>query len=201
MTCLLPLIQRVFYFMESKKSIIKGITWREDKQKWIVRTTIEGCQIYGGCHSTLLEAEKHLKEINPKLFMKNAKRISAERKKEVREAKEYFKRNKIRDIKYNTKTDLFEVITSFHGEKKKVATCYSSDEALKKYNFYFYYEKFYVDESRRRRGLKPILSRKIWIASIFIKGKRQEVGKFDDYLDALEAVAEAERDNPDCDLI
>lgn len=201
MTCLLPPIQRVFYFMESKKSGIKGITWRKDKRKWLVRTTIDGEPAYGGYFSKEEQAVQRLKEINPKLFMKNAKRISAERKKEVREAKAYYKLNKIRDIKYNTKTDLFEVITSFHGEKKKVATCYSSDEALKKYNFYSYYEKFYVDESRRRRGLKPILSRKIWIASIFIKGKRQEVGKFDDYLDALEAVAEAERDNPDCDLI
>lgn len=201
MTCLPPPIQRVFYFMESKKSPIKGITWREDKQKWIVRTTVEGCQIYGGCHLTLLEAEKRLKEINPKLFKKDAKRISAERKKEVREAKAYFKRLQIRDIKYNAKTDMFEVITKFHGEKKKVYSCYSSDEAEKKYNFYSDYEKFYVDESRKRRGLKPILSRKIWIASIFIKGQYQEVGRFDDYLDALEAVAEAERDNPDCDLI
>ena len=199
MKCLLPLIQRVFYFMEQKKSGIKGITWNRHRNKWVVRTTINGQPIQGKSWDNLTDAKKELKQINPKAFSKKKTGIDFFRKKEVQEAKEYLKRERIRDLKYLTEKDIFELEVERTGFAPFYGRYYSFDEAIEKYYQWKDAQNYWYNKEKRRRGIKWFNEE--WIAFIYVKGKYQEVGKFKHYLDALEAVAEAERDNPDCDLI
>ena len=187
--------------MENKKCLIKGITWREDKQKWIVRTTVNGSLVYGGVFSELSEAEKKLKEINPKLFRKKINRNDPVRKQEVKEAKAKFKESKIRGIKYILRIDRFEVKVKLRGEKTIVGYCYSPELALKKYKYFNDVEKYYNIREKRRRGIKPNIQNEEWISFIYINGKRKEIGRFQDYLDAFDATVQAENDNPDFDAI
>ena len=187
--------------MEKKKCLIKGITWRDDKQKWIVRTTVNGSMVYGGVFSELSEAEKKLKEINPKLFRKKINRNDPVRKQEIKDAKAKFKKAKIRGIKYALRIDRFEVKVKWNGEKQNFGYCYSPNIALKKYNYFNDVEKYYNNRVNRRRGIKPNIKNEEWISFIYINGKRKEIGRFEDYLDAFDATVRAENENPDFDLI
>ena len=95
--------------MEQKKSGIKGITWNGHRNKWVVRTTINGQPIQGKSWDNLTDAKKELRKINPKAFSKNKKNgIDKFRKKEIQDAKEYLKRERIRDLKYLTDKDIFD---------------------------------------------------------------------------------------------
>lgn len=193
--------------MENKKSGIKGITWNQHRNKWVVRTTVNGEPIYGNCWDNLADAKKRLKEINPELFRKDRKkrrRINnlqkkAFRKEEIREAKEYLKINKIRELKYNKGTDKFEINIPLVGWPSFFGFYYSFDEAIKKYYQWKDAKKYWYDTEKRRRGIMWLNEE--WISFIYINGKRKEIGRFEDYLDAFDATVRAENENPDFDAI
>lgn len=193
--------------MENKKSGIKGITWNRHRNKWAVRTTVNGVPVYGGVYSNHSEAEKKLKEINPELFREYKKKIrrtdslqkKAVRKKEIRDAKVYLKSQKICELKYNKLNNKFEVNILLIGMPPFFGCYYSFDEAIKKYYQWKDAQKYWFNIDNRRRGIKWLNEE--WVSYIFINGKYQEIGRFEDYLDALEATVQAENDNPDCDLI
>lgn len=186
--------------MESKKSGVKGITWNRHRNKWVVRTTVEGKLIHGNCWDNLTDAKKQLREINPKVFSKKKKiGIDKFRKKEIQDAKEYLKKEKIRDLKYLTEKDIFVLEVERNGFAPFFGLYYNFEEAIAKYYQWKDAQNYWYNKEKRRRGIKWFNEE--WIAFIYVKGKYQELDKFEHYLDALEAVAEAERDNPDCDLI
>ena len=186
--------------MENKKSGIKGITWNKHRNKWVVRTTVHGQLIYGRCWDNLIDAKKELKEINPDLFNKKKRRgLDSFRKKEIREAKEYLKINKIRELKYNKDTDKFEINIPLVGWPSFFGFYYSFDEAIKKFYQWMDAKKYWYDTEKRRRGI--MWFNEEWISFIYINGKRKEIGRFQDYLDAFDATVQAENDNPDFDAI
>jgi len=194
----------VFYFMEEKKvSGVKGITWREDKEKWIVRTTVDKKPLYLGCFKTCSEAEKVLKKVRPDLFGLKIKRSDSIRKQEVKEAKEYIKEldlnRKYGIIKYVYKTDRFEVTAKRNGEKILLGKYYNPSDALDRYYFNQDYEIFHLNEANRRRGVKFDRFKKCWVAFFYVKGKYNKIGEFKRYFEALDARIKAEEENPDFD--
>ncbi len=182
--------------MEEKKSSgVKGITWRKDKKKWIVRTTINGEIKNFGCYESLSKAKKVLKKATGDLLIK-VKKKDPYRIREVKEAKEYIKNQRIRGIKYLNKKDVFEVFVKLPGELDFTGCFFSSSESFKKYYLFKEYQYFL---KRPRRGIEFDRSNECWISFITIKGEQKEVGKFNYYYDALDATVQAEVENPNFD--
>lgn len=189
--------------MEEKKvSGVKGITWREDKGKWIVRTTVDKKPLYLGCFKTSSEAEKVLKKVRPDLFGLKITRNDPIRKQQVKEAKEEIKVLDVGGkygIKYVYRKDKFEVYGKRHGQRIYLGAFYDFNKALERHTFNKDLNICWFNNDNPRPGVKPDFLKQCWIACFFIKGKYNKIGEFKYYLEALDARIKAEEDNPDFD--
>lgn len=188
---------------ENKTSPIKGITWRKDKKKWIIRTTVDKKPLYLGCFKTCSEAEKVLKKVRPDLFGLKITRNDPIRKQQVKEAKEYIKEldlnRKYGIIKYVYSTDKFEVTAKINGEKILLGKYYNHSDALDRYYFNQDLQIYWLNNNNPRPGARPDLFKKCWVAYFYIKGKFNKIGEFKYYLEALDARIQAEENNPEID--
>ena len=189
--------------MEEKKvSGIKGITWREDKEKWIVRTTVDRKPYPSKCFSTLSEAKKFLKKLRPDLFGLKITRKDPIRKQQVKEAKEEIIERRLNGkygIKYVYKTDKFEVYGKRNGERLYLGSFYDFNKALERYIFNEDLQIYWLNNNNPRPGARPDLFKKCWVAYFYIKGKFNKIGEFKYYFEALDARIQAEEDNPEID--
>ena len=182
--------------MEEKKvSGVKGITWRENRKKWIVQTTVDGMPYPSKCFSTLSQAKKFLKKVKGDLLIEVKKKDHC-RIAEIKEAKEYIKNQEICGVKYIDKKDLFEVEVKLSGESDFLNYYYSSSEAFRKYHLFKEYQSFL---KKPRRNIQFDREKECWISIISINGFPKEVGRFPYYFDALDATVQAEEENPDFD--